>query len=72
MIPNEQPLQLSEQKAISRAARLSGRSRKRQEGIAISGSAETPVSHRRMAISRRARATAGVTIEQRLVTLFMD
>lgn len=69
MIPNEQPLQPSEQKAISRAARLSGRSSKRQE--AISGSAET-VSCRRMAISRHVRATVGVTIEQRLVTLFMD
>ena len=72
MIPNEQPLQLSEQKAISRAARLCAQSEATSTRLETGSASLAANPHRRIPVGRFARRVTAATLEQRLVTLFMD
>jgi len=76
MFPGEQPLHTSEQKAISRAARLSAKSNGHSSGQpdrdSNANQAYSPSPHRRIALGKPPRALGAVTLEQRLVTLFTD
>ena len=74
MSPGERPLNNSEQKAISRAAKLCARSTERpaNRGAADADATQACRALRRVAIGRKARSFGAVTLEQRLVTLFTD
>ena len=72
MIPGEQPLQPSEQKAISRAARLCAQYEATPARRETGGASVAANHHRRIPLGRRTRVTGSVSLEQRLVTLFMD
>ncbi|HLJ55272.1 MAG TPA: hypothetical protein VKT77_09540 [Chthonomonadaceae bacterium] len=69
MNPGERPIDAAERKSIGRAARRSDRDADRIRQAGMAGRAR--VRHRIM-LAPRTLTRAAATIEQRLVTLFLD